>query len=58
MKVWTDWGRLGDRLGLGVSIAWEDWHLKQIEFSLDFGIWYFSLYIQFKGGEPCRRKAR
>ena len=32
-------------LHLSVGISWEDWHLREIELSLDIAVWAFTLTI-------------
>ena len=50
MRISFDHGQLGDRFALGVSVSWCDWHLKDLEISLDLGIWYYSMYVKLGGG--------
>ena len=47
--------RLGDAVEFGVMFGWENWHLREIELSVDLGRRGWSLCIRFKGGKDDKR---
>lgn len=49
MKVWLEWGPIGDTVAFGFGFCWEDHHLKQYRFYVDIGHWYFNLYLRIGG---------
>lgn len=52
MRVYFERCNWRETVCLAVGFSWEDWHIKECRFWLDFIIWSLTITLKFRGGKP------
>jgi hypothetical protein len=51
MEVWFERVNWKDTIQFALGFSWQDWHMRQLQFWVDFLIWSLNVFIRLGGAD-------